>query len=379
MNILIVIQNPENSAPGVIAKRLINQLALQNSIELVVIGPVNKSDFKNIQNIIQVKNKRLPYRIWRFFFEEFKVIPNDYLVSFYASFLVKKKYDFILSIISLSSFGSLYLGERIAKKHSLKYGVYSFDAIPPPGWNNRTKTTSSYQYLVAKYLKHADYFATINELLLKYQLSTFNNKSNLVSDVIPFCAASDFKVFPQNNSLTFLYTGRIYGDRKITYVLGALNKLIYVYPSVKLIFVGSQISTQNIENEYPNLINKIKSIPFTNELDKYYEESTFLLDIDADIENDVFLSSKIINYLKINRIIVCETGINSPSRHLFKGIPSIIQCGHNVDELYQGMIDAISKLDLVDFSDRNEVHKFFDVKNIVNNFNNKIINMCQNQ
>lgn len=43
----------------------------------------------------------------------------------------------------------------------------------------------------------------------------------------------------------------------------------------------------------------------------------FTIDIYADIENDVFLSSKMSSYLLCDRPIICETGVNSPSRHVF--------------------------------------------------------------
>ena len=83
------------------------------------------------------------------------------------------------------------------------------------------------------------------------------------------------------------------------------------------------------------------------------------------MENDIFLSSKMSSYLMINRIIITETGLNSPSRHLFKGISSIIQCEHNADQLYNAMRSAIEMKETITFDDRKAISQLFKIENII--------------
>ena len=113
--------------------------------------------------------------------------------------------------------------------------------------------------------------------------------------------------------------------------------------------------------------------PFTRDLDPFYKNATALIDIDADLENDVFLSSKIVNYLNINRIIISETGLNSPSRHLFKEISSIIHCDHNSDELYEAMIKSNLIRSNISYEDRLAAIEIFSVEKNIEKFE-KIVN-----
>ncbi|AZB91498.1 hypothetical protein DKE41_018570 [Acinetobacter pittii] len=61
-----------------------------------------------------------------------------------------------------------------------------------------------------------------------------------------------------------------------------------------------------------------------------------MIDIDADIENDVFISSKFFNYLMINRKILCITGKNSPVTKFVRdmNISDISIVSHENDDIY---------------------------------------------
>jgi glycosyltransferase involved in cell wall biosynthesis len=221
--------------------------------------------------------------------------------------------------------------------------------------------------MMGRYLCNVDALFSTNYQMLNYQLTTFNPKKHLITNVIYTPSQIKIKTFPKPDTKTnyFVYTGLFYRVRRSVYILEGFEKLLRIYPDSKLIFVGSQLSSLSLTGLKPETLMKIDIIPFTRDLDPYYHSATALLDIDADIENDVFLSSKVTTYIMINRIIICETGMNSPARHLFKGIDSIIKCGHDPEQLCEAMKKSILLKHAISFEDRNTIIKMFQIENIV--------------
>ena len=173
-----------------------------------------------------------------------------------------------------------------------------------------------------------------------------------------------------------VYTGGIYGVRKADYIIQAFIKLVESFPNSELIFVGSSIDQKYLSEQSIN--GKIKTIPYTKDLIPFYTSATALIDIDADIDDDVFISSKMPIYLMINRIIISETGKNSPSRKLFNGIKSIIQCDHDPEQLFRAMCNSIELKNNISFDDRNEIIKLFQIENIIVQLDNSLNRLISN-
>jgi hypothetical protein len=103
----------------------------------------------------------------------------------------------------------------------------------------------------------------------------------------------------------------------------------------------------------------------TNNLAPLFARAKVLVDIDADLEKDPFLSSKIVSYIKVNRIILSETGKDTPSRDMFKGLNTVIQCDHNAESLYQGMLKALELSQTEqDYSERADVIQKFSIEQV---------------
>ena len=116
--------------------------------------------------------------------------------------------------------------------------------------------------------------------------------------------------------------------------------------------------------------NHIEFHDYVTDLAIYYSNATVLIDINAYFDNDVFLSSKIINYLSIYKPIISLTGHNSPSRNVFTEDDSIIHSLHNVDDIYDAMLTAINTN--VVLERRNRYIKLFSKEYIVRNFIDEI-------
>jgi hypothetical protein len=372
MKLLIITMNVGKTAPGIVFEKLIQGLSSMHKVDLIAADYEPSTDMSLISTIIISKRYNIHPRIYRFLITLFCVNPFDYLWAWKSKIKISRKtaihYDAVLSFLSFDNYAAVIAGTCLSKKYSIRHAVHSTDAIPAPiGWLEYNRYYRSLKKMMAKYLHDVDAFFTGNSEMLQYQLKTFNPKKNLVTNVIYTPGLTEKREFPKPDTIVnnFIYTGGIYGLRKAEYILVGFEKLLKIFPESKLIFIGCHFSTIPSDGLKPETLEKIYFMPYTKDLEPYYSCATALIDIDANIDDDVFLSSKMANYLMINRLIISETGMNSPSRHLFKGIGSIIQCDHDPDQLCEAMRKSIVSKNNISFGDRNAIIKLFQLENIV--------------
>lgn len=378
MRILIIGMNVGRTAGGIVAERLIHGLSSIHQIDVLTANYNPSLDLSRVCNIIISKKSFIHPRIHKLLITFFSVELPDYFWGWKSMRLLKSKkfiqYDIVFSILSYHNYASLIAGARIAREYNCKYAVHTLDAIPAPGWSEDYIYIKGVKRLVAKYLSKADALFSTNNQMLAYQLSTFKYVRNLITNVIYNPSNGEFKEFPFSKCEAdyFVYTGGIYRPRTDKYLLEGFEKLLKLYPDSYLIFVGNYWLPSSFQNLNQRTLDRIKVLPFTQELDPYYSCATALIDIDPDVEKDVFLSSKIVNYIMINRIIISETGKNSPSRNLFKNIDSIIQCDHDPDQLFEAMKKSILMKDKIVFDDRKHVLELFYLDNVIRRLNNSL-------
>lgn len=379
MKILIITENIGKTSPGIVFERLVYGLSLKHDIDLLVANYNPSINLSKLSNVTVFKKKNIHPRIDRFFLTYFGFNPFDcfggWSITKQISETEIKKYDVVLSFLSFNHYVPLIAGTYLSRKYNKKLAVHAVDAVPAPrGWLNNNKYYAGLWKMVGNYLSYADAFFSANLKMLEYQLNGFVPKQELLSDVIynPSLGALDY--FPLNNEIgnQFIFTGGIYSVRKADFVIEGFEKLLEIYPNSKLLFIGTQKESLSLKKVKIETVNKIEILPYTDNLKPYYMNATALIDIDAEIDNDVFLSGKITDYLMVNRVIISQTGVNSPSRHLFKNIDSIIQCDHDSDQIFEAMKKSIVIKELVDFGDRSKVIEVFKLENVVQKLNKSL-------
>lgn len=367
MKILVITADVGKTAPGIVFEKLIYGLSKIHDIEILTEKYEPNIDLTKISTIHIVPKKKIHPRITKLFISTFKFDPFD---LYWAKKAIKnlkkskKKHDIVIGLISYSHYSSLIASQLYAKRAKIKYAIHTADAIPPPiGWLQNGPFYRGLKLLMKKYLKDVDGFFSTNREMLNYQLQTFKQKPNLITNII-YNPGFDIPLnLSIKESSNYIYTGGIYGVRKADQVIKAFLKLQEIYPETELHFIGTQLNQEALLSIKNN--TKIKIFPFTKNLVPFYEKAIALIDIDADIENDVFISSKMPNYLQINRFIISQTGRNSPSRNLFKDIDSIIQCDHNSEQILNAMKKCQELKHSIQFNDRNGVIELFKLENII--------------
>lgn len=371
MKCLIIANDIGLTAPGIVYESILRELSKTLKIDVISIAikdgldlPIRFLKVKPTANI-HYRIKNLSYKIFKMdIFDRLWLIRQKSLMNHYSL----EEYDVIISFTSNNNFQSILLGRFLSRVYKKKWVVYSVDAIPAPlEWTKDAKQYDAIKNFISAYLSYCDAFFASNQAMLNYQLKIIGRLPRKVGVIYtPFRTFSEtFKSegYELSTNPIFLYTGKIYGPRKVDALLGGFRKLLIPFPNAKLIFVG--VSKHLAYNGYEDLIKSgnVELYEFTNDLTNFYNRADVLIDINSYKDDDVFLSSKIINYLPLNKPIVSLTGLNSPARNIFHNDESIIHCRHNIDDVYSKLKFAISHS--FDYSNRRQYINMFNSTNVV--------------
>ena len=296
----------------------------------------------------------------------FGVLPIMEKWSHQASTLVADDYDVVMGFMASSQLMPMVCGRYIARKLNCKFGIYAVDAIPGPGGWTKPQEYRSKLKAIRTYYQAADYVASSNQHMLDFQLTTFPHKQGLQTGVLLTPSPDEEFIAPPSNENILLYTGNLYGKRNPNHIFKAFKRLLATYPDAQFIMIGSKIKLRKADKHLSASERQhIQILKPTNNLAPLFARAKVLIDIDADLDKDPFLSSKIVSYLKVNRVIVSETGTHTPSRDMFRNLNTIIQCNHNADSLYDGLIKALNIADSnTDFSERDNIIDQFSIKTV---------------
>jgi glycosyltransferase involved in cell wall biosynthesis len=379
MRILIISPVIGKTAPGIVFERLIYGLSFYHEIDILTTVSDVSVDLPRVLNKVFCKKLNIHPRISKLLISLFGIDFFDYFWALKSIREVKKlkntEYDMVFSFLSFQHYIGLITGVVWSRKYNCKLAVYSVDAIPAPiGWLKYDSYYKGLLNMMSKYLANSDAFFSSNQKMLDFQLKFFKPKNTMFSGVIYTPGIHKNMNYPlaYSNCNNFVFTGGIYGLRKADYLLEGFEKLLYDYPNSNLIFVGTKLDDNLLFKFKKDTLDKIKIFPFSSDLAKYYIIATALIDIDADLDEDVFLSSKITNYLMVNRLIISETGKASPSRLLFSNINSVIQCDHSSHQLFEAMKKTIEIKELVNFNDRDDIRKIFSLDFVVMKLNSDL-------
>lgn len=372
MKCLIIASDIGITAPGIVYETVTRELVKYADIS--VITPMKREGVDLPVTYLKTASKGYAhYRIAHTFmsvfganlFDEYWLLRQKWAID---EDIIKQQ-DIVISFVSFHHYKGVMLGSYLATKYKKKWVIYSVDAIPAPiGWCEEGRFYWNTRKFISSYISHCDAFFSANEQMLRYQLEPLGTSPKL-SGVLYTPIRSDLIVdfSPASDIPTFLYTGGLYGPRKKEALLDGFRLLIKDYPKACLVFVG--INRPEIFDSYKDLIatGNLKLYGYTHDLRKFYQLATILIDINAYFDNDVFLSSKIVNYLTIRKPIISITGLNSPSRNIFTEDSSFFHCRHDAHEIYLALKQSLD-YECNDWRSRDKYIEMFSVESVVKSF-----------
>ena len=264
----------------------------------------------------------------------------------YSDLLGSRSYDALLTFTSNGFYAAIDLSRAIARDVlATKWIVYSVDAIPCPlPWFEGHE--SSHRHLtghIRSVCEDADMVISSNELMMEYQRNVLGQRFSgrmdyLYTPISTLCEDPSRRA--AHDGLNILYAGSIYGLRRIDGLLEGFRRFLSDRPDAHLVFVGDVRKSYREQCRDLEASGCVEFHPYTKDIESWYSVADILLDIAADIPDDVFLSSKIISYLPVPCPIVAVSGDNSPSRRIFPDCDSIIHCHNNADEVYSALVSA---------------------------------------
>lgn len=376
MKILCIAEEVGKSAPGIVYASILNELSNYFDIDLVCPEICSGSISSKI-NILTCKqglgNRRVNTYSLKFFgtsiFDLLWAQNEIRNLSIYFKTQSFHEVELIISFVSMYHFKSVLLGDKLKSMFKKKWVIYSVDAIPAPlGWSQNNLLYKKYKRFITKRINKCDALFSSNNQMLQYQLSLVKEYKGFGGVVFTPIREHSF-ILPhivRKNSPVFLYTGGIYGPRKKEMLIEGFRLLLRELPDAKLVFVGSGDSS--FFREAQDLIDSESLVlhPFILDLYPFYKEATALIDINAYFDNDVFLSSKMVNYLPLRKPIVSITGYNSPSRNIFINDPSIIHCKNQANEIFESLYKTINIE--VNMEYRQQYIDMFSAQSIVKKF-----------
>ena len=353
------------SGVSVIYERVIEQLAKHAEVDILSDqAPISTMD--SVRNIYTHPFSKSRSKWYRKFVRWFGVAPFSARWSREAMAQLTDSYDLVIAFVTSAQLTPVVFGRIYAEHHNTKFAIYSVDAIPAPGGWTKPREYRGKLRVVARNFAAADYVASSNSHMLAFQLTTFKHKAALRTNVLLTPSPAKEYNLPMGDSATILYTGSLYGLRNPDYFFHAFKRLLQEHPEAEAIFVGMGMKFRNMRSILSaEELKRVTVLGHTDDLEPLFRRATVLLDINADREKDPFLSSKIVTYMCINRVILSETGRETPSRELFAGMNTVVQCDHNEESLYEGMLRAIEVArSNPDFSERDRLNRSFTAESV---------------
>lgn len=376
---LIIAMDMANLAAGIVFKRIISAMA--NYADCNVICPNMDEQANQLVNHLSCPpykqmDLRLERRLRKLLgYNITEILWSRRTFKITRRLIKEGDYDAIISFAHGSNYASIILGKMLSEYVSKPWIVYSVDALPAPDfWGNNTIVREQKIKQIRRLLNQADALFMANPKMLKYELDVLGTFRGFSGVALTPCQL-DYKEskndLSQNKCVSFLYAGELYGPRNVESLIEGYRFFIKKHDESKLIFVGRDV--QSLLSKYNDLIDsgRMECYEFTKELSTYYDRADVLLDINADIENDVFLSSKVCNYLSFDKPILTISQEGSPVRFLMSGVESIVHSHHKAEEICSAMQRAVA-LKGKHINDREELKRTFSPNEVAYKFNKEI-------
>lgn len=376
MKILCIASEIGYFAPGIVYEKLINGLSTDNEISVICPRIKNKLGEGSVHELKSLRYRPTHPRIDKALYAILGVNIYDYIWALFSFIRLRNKKidenDIVISFVSFHNYISLILAKIIAPLYKIKWIVYLVDAVPAPiGWEEESISYERQKKFLKRLLGKSDAIISANPQMLDYQLGVIGKYNGYSSVLYVSHSCQKPMNFPSSTKgVTFLYAGSIYGPRRIDTMLNAYRRFVIDNPKAKLIFIGKYNELSFVACKDLIEAGNIEIMDFVNDLTPYYKKATVLIDVNAYFDNDIYLSSKIVNYLPVYKPIICVTGDNSPARNLFVHDGSILHCHHSEIEILDCLRKSVNTI-----VDKEERQKYVDLlldSNIVSCFTNQI-------
>lgn len=196
------------------------------------------------------------------------------------------------------------LSKRFSTEYQVPYFLHSFDPIPNIAeWGEKPVLRNATIKLLTPFINSANRVSAVSPRMAAYFGETYGlAPENIYTLYMPI----EYQKINQKKAdrISFLYLGNIYGKRDPKQMFDALNKLMGENSKIELVLAGTKLNKEDLIPTYPNFKNGLKFIEWTDYPSELIKNCSVLIDLNADIPGDVFISSKLMQYLGFDKPIL---------------------------------------------------------------------------
>lgn len=258
-----------------------------------------------------------------------------------------------------------FVGLKLKSRFSIPLVVNLTDPLPAPleyvpEGRLREKLISDAKTII----NGSDAILMGTKQAIDYECRVSEQPSQEKFAVSPDPVPTDFVVelSPQTSvSINLLYLGSIYGSRNINKLIAVIEKMRIEGIEVTLT-ICSEANKSSIQKDFIHYSGWVPDvIPMLSDAD-------ILIDIDGDDMYPLFVSSKLKQYLCVDRPILCITPKNSPASEMLMGMNTVTTCVNDFDAIYGSLKNIINSKCRMDYNeDRRDLLQILSTKHVVNN------------
>jgi glycosyltransferase involved in cell wall biosynthesis len=252
--------------------------------------------------------------------------------------IIKEKFkpDLVLQFAGGAYEAFLFdLSKKFSIKYQVPYFLHSFDPIPNTAeWGEKPAIRNATIQLLTPFITSAHRFSAVSPRMTAYFKDTYGlAPENMYTLYMPI----KYHKIDQKNTdrISFLYLGNIYGMRDPKPMFAAFNQLMGESPRIELVLAGTKLNKEDLIASYPNFKKGLKFIEWTDQPNELIKNCSVLIDLNADISGDVFISSKLMRYLGFNKPILVIGNENSASFDFSSKFSGIHFSKNNKEEIFK--------------------------------------------
>lgn len=230
-----------------------------------------------------------------------------------------------MPFVHMGDFSPLQIAHKLKKKFGYPFWIHTVDPLPSvPGWGEKPIFRKSVVKALKPIFKNVDLFSANNHEMTAYQAHLMEYQGSFFTHfTVSNSMQKSDKIAYKNNpeEIVFVYAGSFYGRRQPDMLLRAFAEYVQQLeqPRVSLHIYGKNNINLESYGFSKKALKQIKIKGYTDKIKDVLNEADVLIDIDANIPNDVFMSGKIVEYLGFHKPILVISPLNSPVRQVFEG------------------------------------------------------------
>jgi glycosyltransferase involved in cell wall biosynthesis len=147
---------------------------------------------------------------------------------------------------------------------------------------------------------------------------------------------------PSLSPVVMLFFGAFYRNRKPNSLLDGFRLFLKKTPNARLKVYGTAPEMILPQAEARGIEGSVEVCSRTEDFNQVFKKASILIDVDAPDKEAVFLSTKILEYLSVNRVILSISTPNSPAwRRYNDSGDAVITVSHQAEEIASGMEQAV--------------------------------------